>query len=336
MLEIKTIGIPKEIKKNEKRVSLIPNAVNELILSNINVIIESGAGENAGYKDDDYLKVGAIIFKTAKEIYKNSDLIVKVKEPQEEEYELIKEGQIIFTFFHFASSAKLIDAMIKAKATCIAYETIITDNGIYPILAPMSKIAGEEAMKYAYNYTEGNKNSEKDIITIIGIGNVGKAAAIMGRKLGYNKIILMDIDEKRLREFNDENDNYYEIYTDSLEQIIKKSNIIIGSIYRFGSKASTIITDRLLELVPDRSIIMDVAIDQGGITSQSKATTIDNPVIKYKNASIYCVPNIPCQVPHKASNELSKVVVKYIKKIINDEIDDEIKGGIFMINGVIN
>ena len=130
--------------------------------------------------------------------------------------------------------------------------------------------------------------------------------------------------------------NYYEIYTDSLEQIIKKSNIIIGSIYRFGSKASTIITDRLLELVPDRSIIMDVAIDQGGITSQSKATTIDNPVIKYKNASIYCVPNIPCQVPHKASNELSKVVVKYIKKIINDEIDDEIKGGIFMINGVIN
>ena len=101
MLEIKTIGIPKEIKKNEKRVSLIPNAVNELILSNINVIIESGAGENAGYKDDDYLKVGAIIFKTAKEIYKNSDLIVKVKEPQEEEYELIKEGQIIFTFFLF-------------------------------------------------------------------------------------------------------------------------------------------------------------------------------------------------------------------------------------------
>ena len=332
MMNIKTIGIPKEIKNNESRVSLIPNDIQKLNSLNIKIIIESGAGKNAGYSDDDYIKCGAIILKSAIDIYNNSDIIVKVKEPQISEYDMIKDGQRKFTFFHFASNLTLLDAMMKAKATCIAYEMIQLDNGIYPILAPMSKIAGEEAMKYAYKYTKGNKN---DIITIIGLGNVGKASAIMARMLGYERIILMDIDENKLREFNEINDNYFEIYTHSIDEIMTISTIIIGSVYRFGAKASMIISDRLLSLVPERSIIMDVAIDQGGITSQSIATTIDNPIIKYKNASIYCVPNIPCQVPDKASNELSGIVIEYVKKIVEGCISDDIEGGIFMKNGVI-
>jgi alanine dehydrogenase len=333
MRDIKVIGIPKEIKSNERRVSLIPKDVKEIVSLNINVIIETNAGLGAGYKDDDYIEVGAVIFKTAKEIYDNSDMIVKVKEPQIDEYDMIKEGQIIFTFFHFASSIRLVEAMIKSKATCIAYEMIRKDNGIYPILAPMSKIAGEQAIIYAYNNTKGEENKEKDTITIIGLGNVGKASAIKARELGYKKIILMDIDNKRLEEFNDSNNNYYDISIYKMEDIMRKSRIIVGSIYNFGSKASRLITDRLMEYVMEECLIMDVAIDQGGITSQSSIRTIEDPIINYKNVKIYCVPNIPSQVPIDASRELSNVVIGYIKRIINKEIDDEIEGGIYMING---
>jgi alanine dehydrogenase len=333
MRDIKVIGIPKEIKSNERRVSLIPKDVKEIVSLNINVIIETNAGLGAGYKDDDYIEVGAVIFKTAKEIYDNSDMIVKVKEPQIDEYDMIKEGQIIFTFFHFASSIRLVEAMIKSKATCIAYEMIRKDNGIYPILAPMSKIAGEQAIIYAYNNTKGEDNKEKDTITIIGLGNVGKASAIKARELGYKKIILMDIDNKRLEEFNDSNNNYYDISINKMEDIMRKSRIIVGSIYNFGSKASRLITDRLMEYVMEECLIMDVAIDQGGITSQSSIRTIEDPIINYKNVKIYCVPNIPSQVPIDASRELSNVVIGYIKRIINKEIDDEIEGGIYMING---
>ena len=188
-----TIGIPKEIKTNELRVSLIPSDVKRLTDLNIPVFIEKNAGICALFNDDDYLLAGAIICDTPNEVFEKSTIIIKVKELLNEEYDLINDNHIILTFFHFASSQSLIDAMINKKAICIAYETIKKDDGTYPILAPMSVIAGEQAMINANDFITKTKGFDTEhVITIIGTGNVGKASAYKAKELGYKNINLMN------------------------------------------------------------------------------------------------------------------------------------------------
>lgn len=327
------VGIPKEIKANEKRVSLIPKEVKKIVDKDILVYIQSNAGLDAGFSDNDYIQSGAIICNNIEDIYNKANIIVKVKEPLEFEYKLINEKHIIYSFFHFASSPTLLEAMINSKTTCIAYETIQLDK-TYPILAPMSKIAGEQAMINADNFLNKNK---KNIITIIGVGNVGKAAANKALELGYNKINLIDKDFEKLKELKTDIYNIYEMTDENLLKLLKESNIIIGSIYNTGEKAKKLISNEMLELVPINSIIMDVAIDQGGITEQSKPTTIDYPIITYKNANIYCVPNIPANVPHEASCNLSEAIYPYLELLLETKNLDNIKlkSGLNINNGVI-
>lgn len=328
------IGIPKEIKANEKRVSLIPKEVKKIVDKGISVYIQTNAGLDAGFPDNDYIQSGAIICNYIEDIYNKANVIVKVKEPLESEYKLINEKHIIYSFFHFASCPSLLEAMINSKATCIAYETIQLDNKTYPILAPMSKIAGEQAMINAHNFLNKNK---KNIITIIGVGNVGKAAANKALELGYNKINLIDKDFEKLKELKTDIYNIYEMTDENLLKLLKESNIIIGSIYNTGEKAKKIISNEMLELVPINSIIMDVAIDQGGITEQSKPTTIKDPIINYKNANIYCVPNIPSSVPYEASYNLSEAIYPYLDLLLESKNLDNIKlkSGLNICNGII-
>ncbi len=329
------IGIPKEIKENESRVSLTPNEVYNLInKEGFKIYVQKNAGLNANFNDSEYIISGAIICDTIEEIYKYANFIVKVKEPQEYEYSLINNNHTIFTFFHFASNPKLLNAMIKSGATCIAYETIIDKNGYFPILAEMSKIAGRQGLIEAHRFRNSN-NLSNEIITIIGAGNVGLASAFKAKELGYTNINLMDKNFDKIKTFKTNGFNVYEFSNLKLIELLKISTIVIGSIYNNGEKAKKIICDDMLKLLPKNSILIDIAIDQGGISTQSKITNINNPIIKFHNTNIYCVPNIPSIVPYEATIKLSEIIYPYIINIGNEKINDEIYSGINIKNGLI-
>lgn len=339
-----TIGIPKEIKTNETRVSIIPSDVKKLTDLNIKVFIEKNAGICALFSDNDYLEAGAIICNTPKEVFDNSIIIIKVKELLNEEYDYINENHIILTFFHFASNQPLINAMINKKPICIAYETIKKDDGTYPILAPMSIIAGEQSIINATDFIKNNfdYNKNNNVITIIGFGNVGKASAYKAKELGFKCINLIDKDYNKLKNYTNDGFAIYEMNDYNLIELLKISSIVIGSIYNSGEKAKKLISNDMMDLMMDNSIIMDVAIDQGGITEQSEIRNSFNPIIKYNKTNIYCVSNIPSFVPHRASKELSNAIFPYILNIINDmdiqktiDNNQELKNGVNIFKGKI-
>jgi alanine dehydrogenase len=315
------IGVPKEIKAFETRVSLIPEDIKSLLDNNddIFVYVQRNAGHRAGYSDEDYIACGAVILANIEDVYEKSNIIVKVKEPQSSEYCLITSKHTVLSFFHFAGNNELINAMIDSKAKCYAYETIQDDNGVYPILTPMSIIAGKNSMIEADKLLI-NKN-KYTIITIIGVGNVGKAAAEQAIQLGYKNINLIDKDYEKIKNIELSNPDIfksYEMNETNLKKLLTFSNIVISSIYVNGMKASKIINNELLDLMSRTgSIIMDVAIDQGGTTEQSTPTTLQNPLIKYKNTNIYCVPNIPSLEPNEASVKLSNAIYPYLDSLLS-------------------
>ena len=326
------VGIPKEIKEFENRVSLIPRDVKEIIKNGIIVYFQKGAGVNSGYNDYDYIEKGAVMVNSLEELYKNSKLIVKVKEPQEKEYPLINEKHTIFTFFHFASNKTLLETMINSNANCYAYESLYLtkeDGKIYyPILSNMSFIAGEQAFieadSFVNKYVPKIPNIPKNYnihITIIGVGNAGISSMNTAISMGYKNINLIDKDYNKIRNIKknfDEKEEYKDIIKIylmneyNLKNLMDKSIITIGSIYNTGEKTNNLLTNKIMDDMLPNSIIMDIAIDQGGITEQSKPTTKDNPYIIYKNVTIYCVPNIPSCVPQKASKLLSNSIINYV------------------------
>lgn len=322
------IGIPKEIKVFEKRVSIVPNDIKRLLKESPDIIIyvQSDAGEGAGYSNAEYIDCGAIILNNIEDIYEKANIIVKVKEPQIIEYNLIKSKHTILSFFHFAGNNELIDAMCKSKAKCYAYETIQNDNGIFPILSPMSIIAGKKSMIEADKFINLKRSQgiyKYTIVTIIGVGNVGKAAAEQAALLGYQNINLIDNNYEKIKNIENENPSIYKSYEmndKNLKKLLIFSNIVISSIYSNGMKASKIINNELLELMSRTGpIIMDVAIDQGGTTEQSFPTTLENPIIKYKNTNIYCVPNIPSTEPTEASIKLSNAIYPYLYSLVSTD-----------------
>ena len=333
-----SIGIPKEIKQNEKRVSIIPKDI-EKFTKIAKVYVEYDAGLNSTYTDSEYEKAGAILCNKS-ELFSNANLIIKVKEPQKEEFNFIKENHIILTFFHFGGNPDLIKAMINSKAMCIPYEIIQDKNKNNIILSPMSKLAGENSVIEADKFF---KNNLTNIITIIGVGNVGNAALNKALELGYKNINLIDNNYKKLEmkdEFN-KNINIFEMNTENLKYLLKKSNIIIGSIYVSGKETYKLINDDLLNLMPNNSLFIDVSIDQGGMTEQSVPKTYNEPIIKYKNTNIFCVANIPSINGVKASKILSNSILKYLIIILNTNTIKElfnnniIKEGINVSDGYI-
>ena len=337
------VGIPKEIKEFERRVSLVPSDIRRLLdaAAPITVYVETNAGYEAGYSDEDYVACGAIILNNIKDIYEKSNIIVKVKEPQLPEYPLITSRHTVLSFFHFAGNSRLVDAMVESRAKCYAYETIKDDKGHYPILSPMSIIAGKKAMVEADRFLKKKrKKNIYTIITIIGVGNVGKAAAEQAILLGYHNINLIDNDYKKIKEMEQSNPTIYKAYEmndKNLKKLLIFSNVVISSIYTNGMKASHIITNELLDLMKHTgAIIMDVAIDQGGTTEQSTPTTLKHPIIRYKNTSIYCVPNIPSTEPTEASIKLSNAIYPYLHSLLYDAIREdnmyykELQRGLYM------
>ncbi|MDP5092480.1 MAG: alanine dehydrogenase [Polaribacter sp.] len=324
------IGIPKEIKNNENRVGMTPAGVFALKKHNHTVYVQSTAGEGSGFLDKDYEDVGAIILSTIEEVYASSEMIVKVKEPIASEYDLIQEDQILFTYFHFASSEELTKAMIRRKAICIAYETVEDEDGTLPLLTPMSEVAGRMAIQQGAKYLEkpikgrgillgGVPGVAPGKVLILGAGVVGVQAAKMAAGLGAS-VTIMDVNMKRLRYLNDVLPNHViTAFSNeySIRQHIKTHDLIIGGVLVKGGKAPKLITRDMLKEMKPGTVIVDVAVDQGGCFETTRPTTHEDPTYIIDDVVHYCVANMPGAVPYTSTLALTNVTLSYVLKIAN-------------------
>lgn len=340
------IGIPKEFKNNEKRIIFNPFEVKKLIDLGFKINIQKNAGLLSNYSNEEYKKIGAVLYDTIEEIYQQSHIIFKVKEPLENEYSLIKEHHVIIGFFHFGGNEILKNVMLKSRACCVALESVKVNNE-YPILKEMSILAGKNALNISYDFHKTNIFNKK--LVIIGVGNVGHSALYEAFSLNFNNIHIIDVNYNKLQNIKMINNSLeiYEYNEKNLNNIMKNADIVIGSIYVDTKKTDKIITNELLNLMNDNSIFVDVSIDQGGMTSQSIPKTIENPYNIYNNKYIYCVPNIPSLSGNIATNILSTIVYrcfsdvlkkviisnKPLKEIIIDDIN--LKNAININNGII-
>jgi alanine dehydrogenase len=325
------IGIPKELKNNEKRVIFTPKDVEKIVKMGFSVIIQKDAGLLSNFSNESYVMSGALIYNNIKDIYNNANIIFKVKEPQEYEYQLIKEHHCICCFYHLGGNENLKNNMIKSKACCIGFESVKYNNE-YPILKQMSVLAGKNALNISYNYMQKNIFNKK--LVIIGLGNAGQSALYEAISFNFNNIHLMDINWNKLNNLKliNENLNIYEYNIENLKKIMKNADIVIGSIYTNLKQTDKIITDELLDLMHNNSIFVDISIDQGGMTSQSITKTIDDPYNIYNNKSIYCVPNLPALSGKEASELLSDIVFRCFSNILSIIIEKKD----FMKNVIIN
>ena len=324
------VGIPKEIKNNESRVGMTPAGVFELVKNDHTVYVQSGAGEGSGFFNKDYQQAGAVILDTIGQVYAMSEMIVKVKEPIQEEYELIQEGQILFTYFHFASSEALTKAMIKQKAICIAYETVEDEDGTLPLLTPMSEVAGRMAIQQGAKYLEkpvkgrgvllgGVPGVAPGRVLVLGAGVVGIQAAKMAAGLGAH-VTILDINMKRLRYVNDvmpphvvtEFSNEFNI-----RKHIKTHDLIIGGVLLKGAKAPNLITRDMLKEMRPGTVIVDVAVDQGGCVETTRPTTHEDPIYIIDDVVHYSVANMPGAVPYTSTMALTNVTLPYALKLAN-------------------
>nr|WP_298996872.1 alanine dehydrogenase [uncultured Allomuricauda sp.] len=348
------VGVPKEIKNNESRVGMTPAGVFELVKNNHTVYVQSGAGEGSGFFDKDYQQVGATILNTIQEIYAISEMIVKVKEPIAEEYPLVQKGQIVFTYFHFASSEALTKAMINSGATCIAYETVEDEDGTLPLLTPMSEVAGRMAIQQGAKYLEKPKKGRGVLlggvpgvapgkVLVLGAGTVGIQAAKMAAGLGAH-VTILDVNMKRLRYVNDVMPSH--VVTEfsnefNIRKHIKNHDLIIGGVLIKGAKAPKLINKDMLSHMRPGTVIVDVAVDQGGCIETTKPTTHEDPTYIINDVVHYCVANMPGAVPYTSTVALTNVTLPYVLKLANMgwrsacNLDKSLSKGLNIVEGEI-
>lgn len=318
------IGIPKEIKNNENRVGMTPAGVAELVKHGHEVFVQHTAGESSGFADQEYEKMGAKILPTIEDVYQAADMIIKVKEPIESEYNLVKEGQLVFTYFHFACSKPLTEAMIKSKGVCLAYETVQLPDRSLPLLTPMSEIAGRMATINGTYYLQKTKGGNGKLIcgvpgvkpakvVVLGGGIVGQAAARVAAGMGAD-VIITDISLPRLREIAatmPANVNTLYSSSQNVANEIKDADIVVGAVLIPGAKAPHLITRDMLKTMQPGAVLVDVAIDQGGCFETSHPTTHSEPVYEVDGVIHYAVANIPGAVPYTSTSALTNATLKY-------------------------
>ena len=324
------IGIPKEIKTNENRVSLVPAGAEALVAAGHSVMVEKGAGLGSGFSDEQYMAVGATIGSSAAKVWADAEMIIKVKEPIAKEWKHMKKGQTIFTYFHFAADEKLTKAHIDSGATCIAYETVETAAGELPLLIPMSEVAGRMAVQEGAKYLEklyggygvllgGVPGVPPAKVVVLGGGIVGINAAKMAAGMGA-KVTILDLSLHRLRYLSDVMPaNVTCIYSNRhniLEQI-RTADLVVGGVLIPGAKAPKLIRREDLKLMKKGAVIVDVAIDQGGCVETIKATTHENPVYTVDGIIHYGVANMPGGVPRTSTLALTNATFPYALKLAN-------------------
>ena len=322
------IGVPKEIKLQEHRIGLTPDSVKHLINNGQEVLVENNGGLGAGFSNEDYKKVGAKIIDKPEDIFKSSDIIVKVKEPQLSEVSMIREGQIIYTYLHLAAAKELTKALIDTKSICIAYETVTDNNGKLPLLAPMSAVAGRMSVQAGAHSLEKNQNGrglllggapgvEPANVVILGGGVVGENAAIIATGM-RGKVFIIDKSEERLKDLQKMfGDKIIPLRSDQsdLKSIISDCDLLIGGVLVPGAEAPKLITKDMIKLMKKGSVIVDVAIDQGGCVETSKPTTHANPTFIVDGVVHYCVANMPGGVPRTSTMALNKATLPLLTKI---------------------
>jgi alanine dehydrogenase len=324
------IGVPKEIKTNENRVALTPAGALELSKRKHTVYVQSTAGEGSGFDDDEYEAAGAKILPSIEEVYAIADMIIKVKEPIEQEWALIKPDQLLFTYFHFASYEPLTEAMIKSKAVCLAYETVELNDGSLPLLIPMSEVAGRMAIQEGAKYLEkpvkgrgvllgGVPGVAPGKVLVLGGGIVGTQAAKMAAGLGA-EVSILDINLPRLRYLSEVmpanvNTIFSNEYT--IRRMIRDHDLIIGAILIPGAKAPKLITADMLKTMRPGTVLVDVAVDQGGCFETTHPTTHDNPTYIIDHVVHYCVANMPGAVPATSTLALTNATLPYALQLAN-------------------
>lgn len=324
------IGCPTEIKNNENRVGLTPAGANELTNHGHTVYVQEGAGMGSGFFDSEYIEAGAYMLPTIEDVYATAEMIVKVKEPIEQEYKLITKGQLVFTYFHFASSEPLTLAMIESGATCIAYETVEADDRSLPLLIPMSEVAGRMSIQQGAKYLEKPKKGRGVLlggvpgvqpgkVVILGGGVVGTQAAKMASGLGA-QVVIMDINLNRLRQLNDILPaNVITMFSNeyNIKREIANADLIVGAVLIPGKKAPNLITKEMLKDMRPGTVVVDVAVDQGGCIETCKPTTHENPTYIIEDVVHYCVANMPGAVPATSTLALTNATMPYILRLAN-------------------
>ncbi len=348
------IGVPKEVKTLENRVALLPGGVTQLIRRDHKVLIEKGAGIGTGFSDDLYEEVGAEIVDNAEEVWERSEMIMKVKEPVEKEYELLRENQIVFTYFHFAASRELTEAIRDSGCIAIAYETVEKKDGSLPLLTPMSEVAGRMATQEGAKYLERSSGGKGVLlggipgvppanVLVIGGGIVGVNSAKIAAGMGANTTI-MDIDMDRLRYLADVmayNVNTMFSSEANIRKMLPKVDLVIGAVLKHGAKAPKLVTrDMLKDMVPG-TVMVDVAIDQGGCFETSRPTTHNDPVYEVDGIVHYCVTNMPGAVPHTSTIGLTNMTLPYAIQIADKgweeacRQNEDLKHGLNIVQGEI-
>ncbi|MDC1142079.1 alanine dehydrogenase [Planctomycetota bacterium] len=348
------VGIPREIKDHEYRVGMVPAGVHALTENGHEVFVEIGAGLGSGISDESFEKAGAKLLGTAKEIFDTADMIIKVKEPQKVEYEMIREGQIVYTYFHFAADRPLTEGMVKNGAISIAYETMEDKNRGLPLLTPMSEVAGrmsiQEGAKYLERPTEGRgillggvPGVEPGNVVIIGGGVVGTNAAKMAAGIGA-KVTILDISLDRLRYLDDVLPaNVTEIYSNTynIREAISNADLVVGAVLIPGAKAPSLIRRDDLQYMKQGSVIVDVAVDQGGCVETTKPTTHSNPTYIIDGVVHYCVANMPGAVGRTSTFALTNATARFAIEIANRGWKEaakkfrEVETGINVVDGKV-
>lgn len=348
------IGVPKEIKNNENRVALTPSGVAEFKKHGHQIYIQSTAGENSGFNDGAYVNAGAQILPTIEAVYEIAEMIIKVKEPIASEYPLIKKDQLVFTYFHFASSEALTKAMIESDAICLAYETVEKIDRSLPLLIPMSEVAGRMSIQEGAKYLEkpmqgkgillgGVPGVNPAKVVVLGGGIVGTQAAKMAAGFGAN-VTIMDVSLARLRYLDDVMpanvttlmSNHYNI-----SEAIADADLVIGAVLIPGAKAPHLITKGMLKLMSPGTVVVDVAVDQGGCIETCTPTTHENPTFIIDGIVHYCVANMPGAVPYTSTLALTNATLPYAIQLANKgwrkacSENEELKKGLNIANGKI-
>ncbi len=348
------IGVPREIKDNEFRVAMVPAGVRQLSLDGHQVLVQRTAGEGSGILDSEFQEAGAELVDTAEEVFSRAEMIMKVKEPLESEFPLIREGQIVFTFFHFASSRELTDAMRERKAICVAYETIRTSDGRLPLLTPMSEVAGRMSIQEGAKYLErpqggrgvllgGVPGVEPGYVVVMGGGIVGTNAALIAAGMGA-RVVLLDINVDRMRylsEIMPKNVQTVMSNDYNIRHHIAQADLVVGAVLVVGARAPRLVTRDMLALMKPGAVIVDVAIDQGGSVETSRPTTHADPVFTVDGVVHYCVTNMPGAVSRTSTYALTNVTLPYARTIANKGFpafakDDPIlAGGVNIAHGEV-
>ncbi|GAB3758644.1 alanine dehydrogenase [Spirosoma pomorum] len=324
------IGVPKEIKNNENRVALTPAGVTELVKSGHTVYVQVNAGEGSGFPDEEYIAAGATMLPTIEEVYSIAEMIMKVKEPIAAEYDLIKENQLLFTYFHFASSEELTNVMLAKGAVCLAYETVERPDRSLPLLVPMSEVAGRMAIQEGAKYLEkplkgrgillgGVPGVKPANVLVLGGGIVGTQAAKMAAGLGAH-VTIMDVSLPRLRYLSDiMPPNVQTMMSNeyNIREMIKVCDLIVGAVLIPGAKAPHLITRAMLKQMRPGTVLVDVAVDQGGCIETCSPTTHENPTFIIDDVVHYCVANMPGAVPYTSTVALTNATLPYALQLAN-------------------